>query len=75
VNSDKLMFLRHVMMDMPNGCVTKREIWSHSSKNFDPLGIFSPVTVRAKMLMQLLWERKFNGTNIYHKAYSQRGVL
>jgi hypothetical protein len=38
--------------------VTKRSILSISSQIFDPLGLLSPVTVKAKMLMQKLWSLK-----------------
>jgi len=34
---------------------TKREILKDASKLFDPLGIASPVSVRAKLFMQKLW--------------------
>jgi hypothetical protein len=36
--------------------VTKREILQHISKIYDPLGILSPVTIRAKILLQELWK-------------------
>ncbi|CAG2234944.1 unnamed protein product [Mytilus edulis] len=39
--------------------ITKREILKQSSNIYDPLGLLSPVTVRTKMLMQLLWKEKF----------------
>ncbi|XP_062713374.1 uncharacterized protein LOC134290289 [Aedes albopictus] len=38
-----------------HGPITKRTILSGISQLFDPLGIVSPVVIRAKMLMQLLW--------------------
>ncbi|XP_065082353.1 uncharacterized protein LOC135704779 [Ochlerotatus camptorhynchus] len=37
------------------GPPTKRSILSGISQLFDPLGIVSPVVIRGKMLMQLLW--------------------
>ena len=36
--------------------ITKRDILKESSKVFDPLGLLSPVTVRAKIFIQLLWQ-------------------
>ena len=36
---------------------TKREMLQNSSKIYDSVGMLSPVTVRAKMLMQDLWQR------------------
>ena len=35
---------------------TKREVLKEASKLFDPLGITSPVSVRAKLFMQKLWQ-------------------
>ena len=36
--------------------ITKREVLKDTCKLFDPLGITSPVTVRAKVFMQTLWQ-------------------
>jgi len=35
---------------------TKRQVLKEASKLFDPLGITSPVSVRAKLFMQKLWK-------------------
>ena len=40
--------------------VTKREVLKESSKVFDPLGLLSPVTVRAKIFMQSLWQHNLD---------------
>lgn len=36
--------------------ITKRVVCSELAKIFDPLGLFAPVVVRAKIFMQQLWE-------------------
>ena len=36
--------------------ITKREILKEASKLFNPLGVTSPVSVRAKLFMQKLWQ-------------------
>ena len=41
-----------------NTSVTKREILQASSQIFDPLGWVTPVTVRAKILLQEIWQTK-----------------
>ena len=40
--------------------VTKRTILRYSSQIYDPLGLLSPVTVRAKILLQELWTDKYD---------------
>ena len=40
--------------------ITKRNVLKESSKVFDPLGLLSPVTVRAKTFMQSLWQHNID---------------
>ncbi|GJQ79779.1 hypothetical protein Trydic_g19269, partial [Trypoxylus dichotomus] len=53
--------LQYALSDVPE-CknITKRQILSHISKVFDPLGLLSPFTVRAKILMQDIWKLEIN---------------
>ena len=37
---------------------TKRNVLQVSSKAYDPLGFLSPVTIRAKLLIQQLWQQQ-----------------
>jgi len=37
---------------------TKRAVLKDISRVFDPLGIVTPVTISAKILMQQLWQNK-----------------
>jgi hypothetical protein len=41
------------------GTSTKRIILQQTAKIYDPLGMLSPVTVRAKLLVQDLWRKQF----------------
>ena len=58
VNSDNILFQNNISDS--EELLTKRIILQQSSRIFDPLGLLSPITVRAKLLMQTLWERKFD---------------
>ena len=40
--------------------VTKRDVLRESSKIFDPLGLLSPVTIKAKTFMQRLWQNNIH---------------
>jgi len=40
----------------PTALTTKRDVLKNASKLFDPLGLTSPVSVRAKVFMQKLWQ-------------------
>ena len=45
-------------IDLMLNLITKRIILSQNSKVFDPLGFASPVTVRGKILISSLWQKK-----------------
>ncbi|XP_060554822.1 uncharacterized protein LOC132715774 [Ruditapes philippinarum] len=56
-NSDVLLY---PVRNIPNTqIVTKREILQHTSRIYDPLGLLNQVTIRAKLLLQELWQQKF----------------
>ena len=59
IESDTLAFAKQDLT-LTKKYVTKREILKQSSKIYDPLGIISPITVRAKMFIQDLWKRKLD---------------
>ena len=55
--SDTLKFQqRQPPSNINNNATTKMEVLRASSKIYDPLGILTPVTIRAKILMQELWK-------------------
>ena len=56
--NDTILFENNISNDEIKH-LTKRDILQQSSKIFDPMGILSPVTVRAKILMQTLWKKKY----------------
>ena len=58
VKNDQLSYQRRKIP--ATGYVTKREILQQTSRVYDPLGLLSPVTLPAKLLMQSLWQQKYN---------------
>ena len=47
------------LLSPANTFVTKRDALQTSSQIFDPLGFVTPVSVRAKILLQEIWQTKF----------------
>ncbi|XP_060561126.1 uncharacterized protein LOC132720909 [Ruditapes philippinarum] len=39
--------------------MTKRTILQETAKLYDPLGFFSPITIRAKFLLQVIWKENY----------------
>ncbi len=58
--SDTLSLVQKSPPPTDSGVVTKREILKESSKIFDPLGLISPVSVKAKILMQEVWQQNLD---------------
>ena len=52
-----------------NHLVTKREVLQDLSKIFDQLGFVAPVVIRAKLLMQKLWECKIAWDEPLHEDH------
>ena len=48
--------LKSVNYPQTDSLLTKRMLLARTSKLFDPLGIFSPITIKAKMLLQDSWK-------------------
>ncbi|XP_053391450.1 uncharacterized protein LOC128554226 [Mercenaria mercenaria] len=57
-NTDELSFTNRNIPSLD--VITKRTILKFSSQIYDPLGLLSPVTVRAKILLQELWKSKYD---------------
>ena len=55
-----------------NSPVTKRSILQTSSKQYDPLGWLSPITIRAKLLIQELWKQQVGWDDPLNEYFSIR---
>ncbi|XP_076381801.1 uncharacterized protein LOC143260421 [Megalopta genalis] len=52
--------IRYSVQTATTNKVTKRHILATIAKIFDPLGLLGPVTIRAKIIMQQLWQLKID---------------
>ena len=64
VKEDHVYFGYKPLPKLSENQITKREILRRASKIYDPLGMLSPVTVRSKIFLQDLWNRKLDWDEI-----------
>ena len=69
--TDDTMSLAQKVLSLDHPSVTKRVVLQQSSKIFDPLGFTSPVTIRAKLLLQQLWQKKLPWDNSLPSEHQQ----
>ncbi|CAB0036794.1 unnamed protein product [Trichogramma brassicae] len=72
-HEDSLKF--KVMVPPPQGNISKRSILSEVAQIFDPLGIISPVTIKAKVLLQELWLHKLTWDEPVPESIRARWIL
>ena len=63
IDTDKVSLIPKTTTLATGHLITKCEVLQDSLKVFDPLGLAVPVIIRAKLLMQTLWQSTWNGTN------------
>ncbi|XP_058817288.1 uncharacterized protein LOC131680591 [Topomyia yanbarensis] len=75
-NNDQL-FITHQNQQLSTSAqpATKRIIYSEIARFFDPLGLFSPVIVVAKILMQQLWKTNAGWDDILDEQFQQQWRL
>ncbi|XP_018495523.1 uncharacterized protein LOC108864416 [Galendromus occidentalis] len=54
------VFTRKALSELSSGTPSKRKLLKGLAQIYDPLGVLTPVTVRAKTLLQSLWKLKMN---------------
>ena len=59
-SSDTLTLTNKATLNTRQQLITKREVLQQSSKIFDPLGMITPITIRAKIFMQQLWQESID---------------
>ena len=58
VNED-ILSLNQIALE-PTSDVSKRQVLKHIAAVYDPLGLFSPVTLPGKLFLQELWNQKLS---------------
>ncbi|VDI80266.1 Hypothetical predicted protein [Mytilus galloprovincialis] len=64
VQKDELYFAQPEIHLTSETNITKREILKQSSKIYDPLGLLSTITIRAKLFLQELWREHYEWDEI-----------
>ena len=57
VEEDNMAVTCHMSNNMP---LSKRTVLSEIASIYDPLGLFSPVTLHGKLFLQTLWNKKMS---------------
>ena len=60
------------VVDNPPEKLTKRTLLSYVAKIFDPQGWLTPVLIRAKLLVQELWQDKLDWDRVVEEIYLRR---
>ena len=67
--------LKSVNYPQTDSLLTRRMLLARTSKLFDPLGIFSPITIKAKMLLQDSWKLQVGWENPLPVGYIEQWKL
>ncbi|XP_077868389.1 uncharacterized protein LOC144358795, partial [Saccoglossus kowalevskii] len=51
---------RDINIQSPGHLITKRDVVSHTASLYDPLGLLSPVHVKAKLFIQDIWKKRID---------------
>lgn len=65
-NTDELHFTIDMSKLSQSLRITKRKLLSDASKLFDPCGILSPITIKAKIMMQEIWKKGTDWDSLVH---------
>jgi len=68
---DRLYFIPK-SLELFSSSVTKRSILQDSARIYNPLGILSPVTIRAKLLIQELWQQSDEWDELLDKQMTDK---
>ena len=68
---DDTIELSQKSFDLSHPSATKHQVLQQSSKCFDPLGMTSPVTIRAKLLLQTLWQKNVTWDEPFSPEHQQ----
>lgn len=62
IETDELMYSCNIRLEETPR--TKRELFAEISTLYDPLGLITPIVIKARILMQSIWNLKINGKKL-----------